>query len=211
MMQSLKTLALSTAAIATIGFAGPASADLTPYNEMPAGVYTLDKTHASLTWKVSHIGLSDYTARFTKFDSELTFDPANPEASSVTVTIDPTSIKTDYPYPEKKDFDKKLIEGEDWFNAGAFPEITFTSTSIEKTGENTGKMTGDLSFLGMTKPLTLDVTFNGAYAVQPFSQKPALGFSAHGTLKRSEWGFDTYVPNIGDEVELLIEVEYGQE
>lgn len=210
MIKSFKRLALSTAAVITMGVASPVFANLTPYSEMPAGVYTLDKTHASLTWKVSHIGLSDYTARFTKFDSELTFDPANPEASSVTVTIDPTSIKTDYPYPEKKDFDKKLIEGEEWFNSLAFPEITFTSTSIEKTGENTGKMTGDLSFLGMTKPLTLDVTFNGAYAVQPFSQKPAIGFSAHGILKRSEWGFDTYVPNIGDDVELLIEVEYGQ-
>lgn len=184
---------------------------MTDYSDMPAGVYTLDETHAMLIWRVSHLGLSNYTARFTKFDADLRFDPANPENSSLTATVDPTSIETDYPYPEEKDFDAKLVEGEEWFNAINFPEITFQSTVITRTGENTGAMTGDLTFLGVTKPMTLDVTFNGAMAEQPFSKKPTLGFSATGTINRSEWGMATYVPTIGDEIELLIEAEFGLE
>lgn len=206
----MRKLLLST--VVALGFiAIPAHAQMTPYQDMPAGVYELDETHAQLIWQVSHLGLSNYTARFTDFDAQLTFDPKNPENSLLVATVNPTSIETDYPYPEKKDFDKKLIEGEDWFNALKFPEIKFTSTKVKKTGDNTGTITGDLTFLGVTKPMTLDVVFNGAMAQQPFSQKPTLGFSATGTLKRSEWGMATYVPNIGDEVKLIIEAEFSAE
>ena len=127
------------------------------------------------------------------------------------MTIDPTSIETDYPYPEKKDFDKKLVQKAEWFNATKFPEIKFTSTAIEMTGENTAIMTGDLTFLGVTKSLSFSVTFNGAMKKQPFSKKPTVGFSATGSLKRSEWGMATYVPNIGDEVMLLIEAEFAKD
>lgn len=208
----MKTLLLGTALVATAFFVVPAHQGFanTPYAQMPAGVYELDETHASLTWKVSHLGLSDYTARFTSFDAHIDFNPEKPESSVVKASIDPTSIRTDYPYAEKKDFDKKLAQGEEWFNAGQFPQIEFKSTAIERTGDNSGVMTGDLTFMGVTKPVSLYVTFNGAMAKQPFSQKPTLGFSAKGSLKRSEWGMDTYVPNIGDEVELLIEAEFAK-
>ncbi|MEM7617142.1 MAG: YceI family protein [Pseudomonadota bacterium] len=182
----------------------------TKYSEMLAGTYELDETHASLIWRVSHLGLSQYTARFTDFDAEIIFDPKQPELSKVTAEINPTSIKTDYPYPEKKDFDKKLIEGGEWFNSKEFPEIKFVSTDIKRNGDDTGVMTGNLTFLGVTKPVTLDVKFNGAMAKQPFSKKPALGFSATGSLKRSQWGMGTYVPNIGDEVEIIIEAEFSK-
>lgn len=183
----------------------------TPLEEMPAGIYQIDPTHASITWKVSHLGLSDYTARFTKFSSVIDLKPNDLAQSSLSVTIDPTSLRTDYPKPEEKDFDKKLAEGEGWFNAGTFPLINFTATQIEITGDNTGKITGDLEMLGARQPLKLDVTFNKAFLEHPFAKKPALGFSATTTLKRSEWGFDTYIPSIGDEVEVLIEAEFIKE
>lgn len=206
-----KVLYTALAAATLVALPSLSHANPTPYSEMPAGVYELDEAHASLIWKVSHLGLSNYTARFTSFDAELTFDPESPENSSLVATIDPTSLETDYPYPEQKDFDEKLVKSEDWFNAPAFPKITFTSTGLTKTSETTGEMTGDLTFLGVTKPVTLDVTFNGAMAEQPFSKKPTLGFSARGVIKRSEWGMATYVPNIGDEVEIVIEAEFAQE
>lgn len=180
----------------------------TPVEQMPKGEYELDKGHASLIWKVSHLGLSDYTARFTNFDATITLNPTSPEKSSLVATVDPTSIETDY--PGEKNFDEELINKEQWFNASQYPVIKFESTSIEKTGDNTGIITGDLTFLGVTKPMTLDVTFNKAMEKQPFSGKPTLGFSATGTLERSKWGMDTYVPNIGDKVELLIEVEFAK-
>lgn len=211
-----KRLVTATTAIALaapqIGWlhTSSADADVAGYREMPAGVYTLDKTHASITWKVSHLGLSNYTARFTDFDAQINFLPDKLEQSVVTATINPASIKTDYPYPEKKDFDKKLVEKSEWFNVSAFPTITFTSTNIVLSGGDKAVMTGQLTFLGITKPVSLDVTFNGAMKRQPFSKKPTLGFSASGSIKRSEWGMATYVPNIGDEVSLLIEAEFAK-
>ena len=94
---------------------------------MPSGIYKLDKSHASLTWKVSHLGLSNYTARFTKFDADLLFDAMTPENSKIKVTIDPTSVRTDYPNSDKKDFDKQLSTDAGWLNGKQFPEITFLS------------------------------------------------------------------------------------
>lgn len=184
-----------------------ASADTQP-DAMPAGVYKMDNTHASLIWKVDHMGLSNYTARFTKFDADILFNPEDMTKSRLKATIDPTSIRTDYPKPEEKDFDKKLIDGKEWFNTTQFPSITFNSTAIEKTGDMTAKITGDLTFLGVTKPVVLDVTLNKAMGNHPFANKPALGFSATGSLKRSEFGFDTYIPTIGDDVEIIIEAEF---
>ena len=198
---------LLASAIAFLPFTAQAQ-DFTPLSEMPAGKYVVDKSHASLTWEVSHLGLSDYTARFNDFDAEIMLDPQNPANSSVTATISPLAIETDYPNPEKEDFDKKLATSESWFNVGEFPEIKFVSREIEITGENTGIITGDLTLLGVTKPVELEVEFNGAYAEKPFAKVPALGFSADAEISRSEWGFDTYVPMIGDEVEIDIEAEF---
>lgn len=200
-MKSLFTSILSMALVA-------ATARAEMEIEAPAGAYKLDPTHASLVWKVNHLGLSDYTARFATFDATLAFDPANVTGSTLEVTVDPTSIKTDYPKPEETDFDQKLQTNENFFNAGEYPDITFTSTKIEQTGERTGKVHGELTMLGETHPVTLDVTFNGSMAEHPYADVAALGFSATGTLKRSEWGMDYLIPNVGDEVKLLIEAEF---
>lgn len=210
--QNMRKFLLTTTLIAGLGapVTSAHAQDMTPYADMPAGVYNIDQTHAQIIWQVSHLGLSDYTARFSEFDAQLTFDPKNPENSKLEATIDPTSIKTHHPKSEDTDFDKELAQGEGWFNAGAYPDIKYVSNSITKTGEHTGTMSGDLTFLGVTKPLTLDVEFNGAMEEQTFSKKPTLGFSAKGSLNRSEWGMDKYVPNIGDEVKIMIEAEFAK-
>lgn len=176
--------------------------------DVPAGVYKLDPTHASLTWKVSHLGLSNYTARFTTMSADLTFDPAKPESSAINVSVDPKSIRTDYPFADKKDFDKNLSMGEEWFNAGQHPKITFTSTAVAMTSAKTAKVSGDLTLLGVTKPVVLDVTLNNALKEQPFAKKPALGFSGTTRIKRSEFGMSKFVPMIGDEVQIIIEAEF---
>lgn len=197
------------AAAAALAFAAPAAAN--PAADVPAGVYKVDPTHASVTWKVSHLGLSNYTARFTSIDAAVEFDPTKSDASKVTVTIDPKSLKTDYPFADKKNFDKVLAEDKDWFNAGVHKAITFKSSKVEMTGPKTAKVTGDLTLLGVTKPVTLDATLNGAMKEHPFAKKPAIGFSATGKVKRSEFGMGNYVPMIGDEVTLLIEAEFLKE
>lgn len=179
-----------------------------PFAEMPSGEYQLDLKHASIVWKVSHLGLSDYVARFTDFDAVIDYNANNIEKSKITASIDPMSIQTAFPNPEEEDFNKVLATEDAWFNAGKFASIDFASTSIDMTGENTAVMKGDLTFLGVTKQVALDVKFNGAMLKQPFSGQPTMGFSATTNIKRSEFGMDKYVPNIGDSVEIMIEGEF---
>jgi len=183
----------------------------TDITKLPAGTYTLDPTHASLTWKVNHLGLSHYTARFTKFDATLMLDPQNPVSATVSATIDPLSVQTDYPKPTEKDFNKELAEGAQWLNGTKFPTMTFSSTQVVLTGEKTAQITGDLTMLGVTKPITLNATFNGGYAQKPFGAEgvAAVGFSATGTLKRSDWGLASYIPMVGDEVQFTLETEFA--
>lgn len=181
-----------------------------PFNDMPAGQYQVDLSHASVVWKVSHLGLSDYVARFSDFDASIDYNPNDISKSKVTASINPMSIQTAYPNADEKDFDKVLATESGWFNAGKFASIDFTSTDIEMTGEKTAIMTGDLTFLGVTKSVELDVVFNGAMERQPFSGKPTMGFSATTKLMRSEFGMSKYVPSIGDEVEVMIEGEFAK-
>jgi polyisoprenoid-binding protein YceI len=181
-----------------------------PFNDMPAGQYQVDLSHASIVWKVSHLGLSDYVARFSDFDASIDYDPNDISKSKVTASINPMSIQTAYPNAEEKDFDKILATESGWFNAGKFASIDFSSTDIEMTGEKTAIMKGDLTFLGVTKSVELNVVFNGAMARQPFSGKPTMGFSATTKLLRSEFGMSKYVPSIGDEVEVMIEGEFAK-
>jgi len=204
----MKTLIIAAClSLASYGLAQ--AADAPALSPVMSGPYEMDKTHASLTWKVQHMGLAYYTARFTDFDVDLNFDASQPEKSTLVAVINPASVRTDYPYPEKEDFDKTLADDAKWFNAGAFPKITFTATEITLTSDHTGSVTGDLNFLGVTKPVTLDVTLDGSHEKRPFAGVPALGFSARTTIKRSDWGLKTYAPNIvGDDVQIIIEAEF---
>ena len=176
--------------------------------EAPAGKYVIDPTHASLTWKVNHLGLSNYTARFTKLDAILNYDATDPTKSTLEVKVDPTSLETDFPFPDEEDFDKKLIEGEEWFNANKHKMIQFKSTRVEMTSDKTAKVHGDLTFLGVTKPAVLNVKLNAAMAEHPMAKIPALGFSATSQIKRSEFGMEKFIPLVGDNVQLLIEAEF---
>lgn len=181
----------------------------------PAGAYGLDLGHASLIFKVNHLGVSNYTARFTRFDAQLQFDPAAPERSVLTATIDPASIETDHPDP-KVDFNG-LLRGQDFLAAAAFPQMTYRSTAVQLTGPRTARITGDLTFRGVTRPVVLEATFNGGYPAGGMDPSGArIGFSAKGSLKRSEFGMKTGLPapgsqiGVGDLVELIIETEFTQ-
>ena len=195
--------------------AAPTAAAPAVQNTAPPGEYKLDNTHASVTFRVNHLGLSRYTARFTDIAGKLNFDPANPAAMSVEATVDPNSLETDFPLDEP-DFDAELT-GPQWLDAGQFPTITFKSTKVEPTGANTAKVTGDFTLHGVTRPLTLDVTFNGGYAAGGMDPSGArIGFSAKGEIKRSEFGIAYGVPAAGtnfgvsDAVEIIIEAEFTQ-
>jgi polyisoprenoid-binding protein YceI len=186
------------------------SLEMTPVEKMPTGLYKLDKTHASLTWKVKHLGLSNYTARFTQFDAYLNMDVKNPSKSDLNVTICVMCLATDFPFAAELDFDQVLASGKEWFNGERYPDITFKSKQIEVTGKNTAKVNGDLTLLGKTHPISLFVTFNGAYQKKFLTNAPALGFSATATLNRSDWGFTTLIPLVSDKVDIIIEAEFDK-
>lgn len=178
---------------------------------LPAGAYTLDKSHASLTFRVSHLGFSHYTAQFDKFDAQLQLDPANPSAASVTATVDPRSLSLPSP---PAGFVAELL-GPQFLNAAQFPEMSFRSTSVTPTGANTADIVGDFTMHGVTKPVTLHATFNGGYGGHPMDPNARIGFSATGTLKRSEFGIAYGVPapgttmGVSDDVEIAIEAEFS--
>lgn len=189
-----------------------------PDIKAPKGTYKDDPNHSSLTFKILHFGLSNYTARFTKFDATLELDPAKLAASSVSVTIDPTSVKTDYPGDFKaghKDspynsFEEEIAQGPKYLNAGKFGTITFKSTKVVQTGKGL-KVTGDLTFLGVTKPVTLDATVVGSVEKHPYMGKGVVGFSAQTVFKRSDWGMTGTQAYLGDDVTIIFEGEFDQQ
>lgn len=203
--------AKKTEAPAPSAAAPAAPADKFVMPDVPAGDYTLDKAHASLEFKVSHMGFSRYTARFADFDAKLKFDPANPSASSIEATIDPKSLALNAPPAGFKD----ELTGKAWLDSAQYPAITFRSTKVEVTGANTAKVTGDFSLHGVTKPVVLDVTFNGGYAGHPMDPHARVGFSAKGVFNRSEFGMGFGVPapgsnmGVGDAVDVTIEAEFS--
>ena len=192
----LKTLrSFTVATLLALPFS--AAADL---SGVPSGVYSLDNTHGYITFTYSHLGFSNPRVGFNRFDTELDLDSSNPENSAIAVSIDATSIDS-----RVADFNDHLNSG-DFFNTAEYPTITFKSTKIEATGENTFDVTGDLTILGTTKPVTLAATINKA-ANHPMRNVPTVGVSATAKLLRSDWGLGAYVPAVSDEVELSIEVE----
>ena len=195
---------------------GPKSVDSVPSAstaEVPAGSYKLDTEHASLIFRVNHLGFSNYTARFKRFDAKLEFDPRNLAASKVTATVDPDSLETDFPDPTKVDFNAQL-KGDEWLDVAKFPEMRFESRRIDVTGENTVRINGDLTLHGVTRPIVLEARFNGGYAGHPMDPHARIGFSAHGTLKRSQFGIAYGIPapgttmGVGDDVNVVVEAEF---
>jgi polyisoprenoid-binding protein YceI len=180
---------------------------------VPAGAYTLDRQHASLIFRVNHLGFSNYTARFKHFDAKLKFDPANLAASKVVATVDAASLETDFPDPARLDFNAHL-RGEQWLDVAKFPSMDFESRQIEVTGENTVRINGDLTLHGVTRPVVLEARFNGGYAGHPLDPNARIGFSAHGTLKRSDFGIAYGIPapgtsmGVSDDVDVVIEAEF---
>jgi len=197
-------IALSLSASAAIAAPGP-----TTMPPVPAGVYTVDKAHTTLVFRLNHMGFSNYTAQFTRVDATLKFDPKKPETSSITATVDPRSLLL--PTPPAGFLDQLL--GKDWLNATVFPQITFRSTKVERTGDNTARISGELSLHGVKQPIVLEATYNGGYAGHPMDPHARIGFSAHGTFKRSDFGISYGIPapgttmGVSDAVEVSIETE----
>lgn len=167
---------------------------------LAADTYTFDPTHTSVIWSAGHMGKSNPHGIFANIEGTLVLDEAKPENSRIDVKIPTGMIATGI-----AKFDEHL-KSKDFFNVAEFPDAKFVSTKVEKTGEKTAKVTGNLTLLNFTKPVTLDVTFNGK-GPNPMSGKEVVGFSASGVIKRSEFGIEYGVPHVPDEVKIQIEAE----
>jgi polyisoprenoid-binding protein YceI len=178
----------------------------------PAGVYHLDKSHASLLLRVSHMGFSTYTTRFSRFDATLTFDPNNLPASKLVATIDTASLQMD----DAPKMCVDIVQGPQLLDAKKFPEIVFRSAAIRMTGAKSFEISGTLNLHGVTRPVVLTGSYNGGYAGMPDMDPHArVGFSAHGNFKRSDFGMGYGVPapgttmGVGDVIEVSIEAEFN--
>jgi polyisoprenoid-binding protein YceI len=192
---------LLAAALCSSAAAAEPGVASTRISDVPAGAYVSDPAHTSVTAKILHLGFSNYTLRFDKVEAQFRFDPASPEMSPVSVSIDPASIDTG-----SKVFDGQL-SGRDWFDAEDFPKITFVADRIDVGDGLHGTISGQLTIHGVTKPVTLSVTFNGVGSgLIPLVTR--VGFSASTTIKRSDFGLTRFPGLVGDEVRLCVEIEF---
>ncbi|WP_028081170.1 YceI family protein [Solimonas soli] len=164
-----------------------------------ADSYDLEPNHTFPRFAISHLGFSTFHGQFNKTSGTATIDTAK-KTGSVDVTIDVGSISTGVAKLDEH------LKTPDFFDAAKYPAITFKSSQFKFDGDQLEKVTGDLTMHGVTKPVTLDVE-HFVCKDHPMTKKPACGADLEAKIKRSDWGISTYVPMVGDEVELSIEVE----
>ena len=172
----------------------------------PNGTYRLDSLHSQVLFSVIHVGLTDYFGRFNRLSGTLSFDANEPEKSAASITIDTDSIDT----PSSRL--NEDLKSPTVFASTQFPSATFKSTAIVRTGPETGRITGELTIKGVTKPVVLDAEFRGGGA-DPLKGDYALGFHATTVIKRSDFGLTGMVwePFVSDDVSLVIEALFEHE
>ena len=162
--------------------------------------FMLDASHSQIVFSYDHLGFSTTYGMFSGFEGEIMFDQEDPAASSVTVSMPVVEMITGWK-PREDHF-----MTEDFFGVKEGDLITFTSTGIEVTGDNTANITGDLTMNGVTKSVVLDAKLNQV-GDHPMANKPWAGFDATTTLVRSDFDLGQFAPFVGDEVEVRISVE----
>ena len=186
----MKSLLLATTIAAAFGATSALAADK----------YTLDASHSQIVFSYDHLGFSTTYGMFSGFNGEIMFDQDNPANSSVSVSMPVMSMFTGW---EQRD---GHFMSADFFGATEEDMITFTSTGIDVTGDDTALITGDLSMNGVTKSVVLDATLNQA-GTNPLANKEWAGFDATTTLLRSDFGLGAFAPAVSDEVQVMISIE----
>ncbi len=163
--------------------------------------YQFDTAHSQVHASLSHLGFSTSTARFAIKEGVIVADADELTAAKVSVVLNAAPDLGDATWEDH-------MGAEKWFNLAEHQEIHFESTEVTSSGDGQFEIVGNLTLRGVTKPVTLQAKLNKA-GPHPFNQKPRLGFSATTSFKRSDFGMAEYVPNVGDEVLVRIEVEAG--
>jgi len=187
----MKNAALATAAVLALTATGAVA---------QPEKYVLDASHSQVVFTYNHLGYSTTYGMFSGFEGEIMFDQEDPAASSVSVSMPTMSMLTGW----EKRFEHFMSD--DFFGASEGDMITFASTGIEVTGEDTAEITGDLTVNDTTQSVVLDAKLNKA-ATHPMANKDWAGFDATTTLMRSDFGLGKFAPAVGDEVEVMISIE----
>lgn len=165
-----------------------------------ADAYKFDASHSQLLFSYNHLGYSTNYGLFSGFDGEAVIDTDDLSKSSVSVEFPVESMLIGW------DARKNHLLSPDFFDAANNPTVTFTSTKVEPTGDKTARITGNVSFAGVSREITLDATLNQV-GEHPVAKKPWAGFTATTVLKRSDFGVEMFAPYISDEVNITIQVE----
>lgn len=162
--------------------------------------FTVDPVHSTLIFKIMHMGVANFYGRFNGVEGTYTLDEADPSKSQFAFQVKTANVDTGN---EKRD---GHLKSADFFNAEEYPVISFKSTKVERTGEKTAKVTGDLSMHGVTKPVTIDINITTAKQTR---QGFKGGLETTFTIKRTDFEMDTYVAEggLGDEVTLMVAIE----
>jgi polyisoprenoid-binding protein YceI len=164
--------------------------------------WTVDKTHAKLGFSITHLLISEVEGSFKKFDATVVASKEDFTDANITLTADVSSINTD---DEQRD---GHLKGEDFFDVAKFNTLSFKSTSFKKVEGKKYKLEGNLTLHGVTKPVVLDVIYNGS-TIHPYNKKTVAGFKVSGTIKRSDFTLGEKYPAavLGEEVVLNANLE----
>jgi polyisoprenoid-binding protein YceI len=204
-MMRVTALALAASLLTTVAGHGqdkPADPTQDP-TQVRAGAYMLDPDHGKITWSISHLGYSTYYGQFTGVAAKLDLDPKAPGKSRLSVTVPLAGVSTGNGRLEQE------LAGPDFFDTQKFPTATFTATGVEPTSPTTARITGDLSLRGITRPVSVDATFNQA-GTSPIDRRYTVGFDGRAVIKRSDFGLTAFLPLLGDDVTLRIEGEFKE-
>ena len=177
---------------------------LTAFTVAP-GVWKNDDPHSQLGFTVKHLGIADVSGVFNDFDVTVTSSTSDFSDAVIELTANIASIDT------RVDARNKHLKSADFFDVEKYPTLTFKSTSLEKAGENKYKLKGNLTLHGVTKPVTMDLAYNGTVE-NPMSKKPTAGFQVTGTILRSDFNLGSGFPEpmISNEVQIKADGEFVQ-
>ncbi|MEM6822863.1 MAG: YceI family protein [Verrucomicrobiota bacterium] len=167
-----------------------------PLAQGEAKSYEIDTAHSSIDFKIRHLGISWVRGHFADFSGVVKVDDANPENSSVEMTVQAASINTSN---EKRD---GHLRDEDYFNVAKYPTLTFKSTAVKKTGDKPYEVTGDFTMLGSTKSIT--VTLQDSGEIEARGSQRRGGEIEEFKIKRSEYGMTESIGPIGDHVHIYL-------
>ncbi|MGI4731605.1 MAG: YceI family protein [Janthinobacterium lividum] len=172
--------------------------------DVAAGTYAIEPAHTQVSFGVTHFGITPFQGMFSGASGMMKLDPANPAATTLTVSLPVASVQT----TSAKLTDE--LRSADWLDTGRFPTATFTSSTVTPAGDGMARIEGTLTLHGVSRPVTMTARFFGT-ATNPMSKKASVGFVGRMTIKRSEFGITKYVPVVSDETSLSLTAAFEKQ